>query len=56
LTRSQAHALLAEAEKRITGLVNLPHGRSLRVAKQFAVSAYDARFLAGRHKSSRQGW
>jgi len=45
LTRSQAHALLAEAEKRITGLVNLPHGRSLRVAEQFAVSAYDARFL-----------
>jgi hypothetical protein len=34
-----------KAEKRLTGLVNLPHGRSLRVAEQFAVSAYDARFL-----------
>jgi hypothetical protein len=55
LTRSQAHALLAEAEKRITGLVNLPHGRSLRVAEQFAVSAYDARFL-GAAQISRQRW
>lgn len=45
LTRNQAHALLAEAEKRLTGLVSLPHGRALRVAEQFAVSAYDARFL-----------
>ena len=45
LTRNQAHAILAEAEKRLTGLVSLPHGRALRVAEQFAVSAYDARFL-----------
>jgi predicted nucleic acid-binding protein len=45
LTRNQAHALLAEAEKRVAGLVSLPHGRVLRVAEQFAVSAYDARFL-----------
>ncbi len=46
LSAKQAHALLAEAEKRLRGLVNVPHGRALRVAEQFAVSAYDARFLA----------
>jgi predicted nucleic acid-binding protein len=45
LRRSGAHTLLAEAEKRMRGLVNLPHSRALRVAEQFAVSAYDARFL-----------
>jgi predicted nucleic acid-binding protein len=45
LTRNQAHALLVEAEKRLTGLVSLPHPRALRVAEQFGVSAYDARFL-----------
>jgi predicted nucleic acid-binding protein len=45
LTRNQAHALLVEAENRLTGLVSLPHGRALRVAEQFGVSAYDARFL-----------
>jgi predicted nucleic acid-binding protein len=45
LTQIQAHALLDEAEKRMTGLINLPHGRALRVAEQFAVSIYDARFL-----------
>ena len=46
LSRSQAESLLAEAERRIRGLVNVPHARALRVAEQFAVSAYDARFLA----------
>jgi predicted nucleic acid-binding protein len=45
LTRNQAHALLVEAEKRLTGLVSLPHGRALRIAEQFGLSAYDARFL-----------
>ena len=45
LTRAQSHALLAEAETRLLGLVHLPHLRALRVAEQFAVSAYDARFL-----------
>jgi predicted nucleic acid-binding protein len=45
LTRNQAHALLIEAEKRLTGLVSLPHGRALRIAEQFGLSAYDARFL-----------
>ena len=45
LRRTEAHALLAEAENRMRGLVNLPHLRALRIAEQFAVSAYDARFL-----------
>ena len=45
LTQIQAHALLDEAEKRMTDLINLPHGRALLVAEQFAVSVYDARFL-----------
>jgi predicted nucleic acid-binding protein len=45
LTRAGAHALLAEAEKRMRGLVALPHARALRLAEEFAVSAYDARFL-----------
>jgi predicted nucleic acid-binding protein len=45
LTRNQAYSLLLEAEKRLTGLVSLPHSRALRVAEQFRVSAYDARFL-----------
>jgi predicted nucleic acid-binding protein len=45
LTRVQGQALLAEAETRLRGLVTLPHARALRLAEQFAVSAYDARFL-----------
>lgn len=45
LRRNPALGLLAEAETRVRGLVNLPHSRALRVAEQFAVSAYDARFL-----------
>jgi len=45
LTRGQAHALLIEAEQRMRGLVTLPHMRALRLAEQFAVAAYDARFL-----------
>ena len=45
LSRAQAHVLLSEAEKRMRGLVSLPHERALRIAEQFAVSAYDARFL-----------
>jgi predicted nucleic acid-binding protein len=45
LTRGQAQALLAEAETRLPGLIHLPHSRALSVAEQFAVSAYDARFL-----------
>ena len=42
---NEAHALLGEAEKRMRGLVNLPHSRALGIAEEFAVSAYDARFL-----------
>ena len=38
--------LLADAERRIRGLVNVPHDTALRVAEEFEVSAYDARFLA----------
>jgi predicted nucleic acid-binding protein len=45
LTRAQADLLLAEAERRMRGLVNLPHAQALRLAEHFAVSAYDARFL-----------
>lgn len=45
LSRRQAEALLVEAEKCVRVLVNLPHVRALRVAEQFIVSAYDARFL-----------
>ncbi len=45
LTRGQAQGLLSEGEKRLRGLVTLPHVRALRLAEQFAVSAYDARFL-----------
>ncbi len=45
LRRNEAHALLGEVEKRVRGLVNLPHVRALQVAEQFGVSAYDARFL-----------
>jgi len=37
---TNTHALLVEAEKRLTGLVGLPHGRALRIAEQFGVSAY----------------
>ena len=49
LSRNQAHALEVEAEKRLTGIVSLPHARALRVAEQFGVSAYDARFLGAAH-------
>ncbi len=46
LSRSRAESLLAEAQRRIRGLVNVPHARALQAAERFAVSAYDARFLA----------
>jgi predicted nucleic acid-binding protein len=45
LSRAHAHALLSEAEKNLSGVINLPHIRALRVAEEFSVSAYDARFL-----------
>ena len=46
LSRSQAESLLAEAETRVRTTVNVAHSRALRAAERYAVSAYDARFLA----------
>lgn len=45
LTRDAAEGLLAAAERVMAGLVNLPHARALKLAAEFGVSAYDARFL-----------
>jgi len=41
--------MLATAERVVTGLVNLPHGRALKLAAEFGVSAYDVRFLGAAH-------
>lgn len=41
-----ASGLLANAERTLTGTINLPHSRALELAIQLGVSAYDARFLA----------
>ena len=46
MTRAQAETLLSEAERRMRGLVNVPHTQALGLAERFGVSAYDARFLA----------
>ena len=46
LSRAQAESLLAEAGSRVRTTVNVVHSRALRVAEQYAVSVYDARFLA----------
>lgn len=46
LVRKQAESLLAEAETRMRGLVNVPHARALGVAADLSISAYDARFIA----------
>jgi len=45
LSRGATEGMLATAERVMTGLVNLPHGRALKLAAEFGVSAYDARFL-----------
>jgi predicted nucleic acid-binding protein len=45
LSRSTAEALLANAEQIVSGLLNVPHGRALKLAVDFGVSVYDARFL-----------
>lgn len=45
LGRGAAEGLLATAERMVTGLVNLPPARALKLAAEFGVSAYDARFL-----------
>lgn len=46
LNAGSAEALLATAERSLTGIVNLPHARAMALAAEFGVSAYDARFLA----------
>jgi len=46
LSRIQTEQLLSEAVTRMHDLVNLPHGTALRVAADYKISAYDARFLA----------
>ena len=46
LSRARSEEVFLEAEARMHGLVNLPHVTALRTAHRFAVSAYDARFLA----------
>jgi predicted nucleic acid-binding protein len=46
LTGNQAEGLLAEAERLMRGLINVPHSRALQTADQFGVAVYDARFLA----------
>lgn len=45
LEEAAAAHLLESAERVLSGLVNLPHARTLRIADEFGVSAYDARFL-----------
>jgi predicted nucleic acid-binding protein len=46
LSRTQAESLLAEVGTRVRTTANVAHSRALRVAEQYAVSVYDARFLA----------
>jgi len=46
IDQDQALSLMAQAERRVRGLSNLPHASALRIAGEFGVSAYDARFLA----------
>ena len=45
LDKETAAALLASAERIMSGLVQLPHASALEIAAEFGVSAYDARFL-----------
>ena len=46
LSRDQAVSLLKEAERRLQHLVTIPHVTALQTAQRFAISAYDARFVA----------
>ena len=46
LAAGAAPPLLADAERVLTGLVQVPHARALQLAAAHGVSAYDARFLA----------
>jgi len=45
LAGKAAAELLDTAQRVISGLVSLPHGRALALAAEYGVSAYDARFL-----------
>lgn len=42
----QARRVLADAERTLRGIVNVPHASALEAAQRHGVSAYDARFLA----------
>jgi len=46
MTGTQAETLLAVAGSRVRTAVDVAHSRALQIAGRFAVSAYDARFLA----------
>ena len=46
LSAEQTESLLGEATTRVRELLNVPNLQALRCAERFAVSAYDARFLA----------
>lgn len=46
LSGQQTETLLAEAASRVRELLSVPNLRALRCAERYAVSAYDARFLA----------
>jgi predicted nucleic acid-binding protein len=46
LSGQQSESLLAEAARHVRELLNVPNLQALRCAERFAVSAYDARFLA----------
>ena len=46
LSTQQTESLLIEAAGRVRELLSVPNLRALRCAERFAVSAYDARFLA----------
>jgi predicted nucleic acid-binding protein len=46
MTHKQGLALLASAHALMPTLTNLEHARALETATEFAISAYDARFIA----------
>jgi len=50
LDAGQARRLLAQAERALRGVVNVPHASALEAAQRFGVSAYDARFLVAAEK------
>jgi predicted nucleic acid-binding protein len=45
LGRGAVEGILTSAEQVVSGLIDVPHGRALKLAMEFGVSAYDARFL-----------